>query len=627
MAQEVGTTLGTSVGYTIRFDDKTSPETAIKYVTDGILLREASLSDPLLSRYSVIMIDEAHELNCNTEILMGVVKKIRRKRTDLRIIVCSATIDAEAFLDFFIPKKIREVEEKKNRDKEEASTAPERKRRKRWGKVGDDPMDDSSDRRERKSAPDIQNRGTIISIDGRQHPVDILFSEKPVADYLQATVDTALRIHFESKHDDGDILCFLVTGEEIDMAIKLAEDKLSAEVDTKNPSNNLVFLPLYGTLPYHVQSRVFRPKHPSDKRRRVIFATNIAETSVTVPHVSSVIDCGFVKQPYFDPRTGFDRLIVSPISQASARQRSGRAGRVKPGKCYRLYTEASMAKSMEANTEPEILRTNLSSFIIMLKNIGIHNILSFDLMNVPPIPALSHGLETLFSLGAIDDKTNLTKLGFQMSEFPTEPRLSRILLKSLDEGCSEEVLCIISAMQVRSLFYQPRTPKQQIDYDASMEDIRDNQSDHVTYLNLMQMHQMTPLNDEDCKERFVNRMALKRACEIKSQLRNFLRKYGRIEGMTNGQSEDEISARCRKVLTSGLFANSAKLGNDGRYYSLRGGHMVSISTASVLHKFGMGNEYVLFSETYDGSRGGIEARGVSVIEAQWLRELAPHYFE
>jgi len=286
-----------------------------------------------------------------------------------------------------------------------------------------------------------------------------------------------------------------------------------------------------------------------------------------------------------------------------------------------------MAKSMESNTEPEILRTNLSSFIIMLKALGIHNILSFDLMNVPPIAALSQGLETLYALGAIDEKTNLTKIGHKMSEFPTEPRLSRILLESLSIGCSEELLCVVSAMQVRSLFYQPRTPKQQIDYDSIMTDVRDPQSDHVTYMNLMQMHATTPLNDADCKERFVNRMALKRACEVKAQLRRFLRKYGRIEGMNNGQSEDEVSSNVRRCLVSGLFPNTAKLGNDGRYYSLRGSHMISISSASVLHRFGMGSEYILFSETYDGSRGGIEVRGVSCIEAQWLRDLAPHYFE
>ena len=303
VAQEVGTTLGKTVGYTIRFDDKTSSETAIKYVTDGILLREASLSDPLLSRYSVIMIDEAHELNCNTEILLGVVKKIRRKRKDLRIIVCSATIDAEAFLDFFIPKKVRVGEESIKE-----AIAPQRKRRKRLGRAGDDAGKPSAESDKKDSEVDIQNRGTIISIDGRQHPVDILLSDKPVDDYVQATVDTALRIHFELNYDDGDILCFLTTGEEIDTAIKLAEDKATS-IDERS-SSQIVFLPLYGTLPYYVQSRVFHPKPPSDKRRRVIFATNIAETSVTVPHISSVIDCGFVKLPYFDPRTGFDRLIV-----------------------------------------------------------------------------------------------------------------------------------------------------------------------------------------------------------------------------------------------------------------------------------------------------------------------------
>ena len=238
-------------------------------MTDGILLREASLSDPLLSQYSVIMIDEAHELNCNTEILLGVVKKIRRKRKDLRIIVCSATIDAEAFLDFFIPKKVRVGEESIKE-----AIAPQRKRRKRWGRAGDDAGKTSAETDKKDSEVDIQNRGTIISIDRRQHPVDILLSDKPVDDYVQATVDTALRIHFELNYDDGDILCFLTTGEEIDTAIKLAEDKATS-IDERS-SSQIVFLPLYGTLPYYVQSRVFHPKPPSDKRRRVICATNIA---------------------------------------------------------------------------------------------------------------------------------------------------------------------------------------------------------------------------------------------------------------------------------------------------------------------------------------------------------------
>lgn len=283
---------------------------------------------------------------------------------------------------------------------------------------------------------------------------------------------------------------------------------------------------------------------------------------------------------------------------------------------------------MDVHTEPEILRTNLSSFILMLKALGIHNVLGFDLLNVPPIPSISHGLETLFALGAIDEATNLTEIGLKMSEFPTEPRLSRVLLESLSVGCAEEMLCIVSALQVRSLFFQPRTPKQQIDYEASMDDIRDPLSDHVTYLKLIQLHERTPFNEEECRERFINRIALQKACEVKAQLRRFLRKYGKVTHLSNGENDDTISVKCRKTLTVGMFPYTAKLANDGRYYALKGGHMIKISSSSVLSsRYGLSSEYILFTETYDGSRGGIEVRGVSSIEARWLLELAPHYFE
>jgi len=316
VSQEVGTHLGQAVGYTVRFDDKTGPETCIKYCTDGMLLREASLSDPLLSRYSVIMIDEAHELNYNTEILLGVLKKIRRKRKDLRIIVCSATIDAKSFLDFFIPNNISD--EKVPKDKEHNAKS----RRNRWGRVVNDIEQEPEETGDRDNG--IENRGTIISIDGRQHPVDVLFSEKPVADYVEATVDTVLRLILQDlkNPDSGDILCFLATGEEIDRAVRTGEHRIDSMgiINGGPAASHILFLPLYGTLPYNLQSRVFQPKPASDTRRRVIFATNIAETSVTVPNVSAVVDCGFVKLPYFDQTTGFDRLITAPISHASASQ-------------------------------------------------------------------------------------------------------------------------------------------------------------------------------------------------------------------------------------------------------------------------------------------------------------------
>ena len=285
---------------------------------------------------------------------------------------------------------------------------------------------------------------------------------------------------------------------------------------------------------------------------------------------------------------------------------------------------------MQVNTLPEVLRTNLSSFLLTLKALGIKNILAFDLMTIPSVPALCQGLESLYVLGAIDDQTNLTSLGGIMAEFPTDPQTSKMMLESLELGCSKEVLCVAAVQQVRSLFYQPRTPKQNIDFDAALRDVVDNKSDHVTCVKLMQMNDLTPLNHEDCKELFVNYTALKKAGEVRKQLKSCLRRHGQIEGMGEdggALNEDEMSACVRKCITAGYFANTAKLGNDGRYYSLHGSHMISVSSGSMFQRFGLSSEYILFGETYDGVRGGIEVRFVSAIEGKWLREIAPHYWE
>lgn len=595
VATEVGCPLGQQVGYTVRFDNKSSDRiTRIKYVTDGMLLREATLTDPLLSRYSVIMVDEAHERNLNSDALLGILKKIRRKRKDLRIVVCSATIDAQSFLDYFVPESAQVV----------------RQRKRRWGP------------RPGEEAPvEEAQGGTIISVDGRQHPVDILYLSEPVADYIWSTVETALRIHKEES--GGDILCFLPSGEDIDTAIRLADEYESA--DTTKGKKQVAFLPLYGSLPYQMQAQVFQPKSSSEQHvRRIIFATNIAETSVTVPDVTHIIDCGFAKLPYFDAKTGFDRLIVAPISQASAKQRAGRAGRVQPGKCYRLYTEKYMMEKMEESTPPEILRSNLTGFILTLKALGIHNVLAFDLMDHPSIDALSHGLECLYALGAVDDKTELTSRGNDMSAFPTEPRVSRMLLESLEMGCSWEVLAVASVLQVRSLFFQPRTQRQKLDYDAAMSELADRSGDHVTYASLVAEMDDREMDHEECKEKFINRTALLKVIEVRNQLARSLRKYGRVQAM--GVEGEERSRAIRKCVTSGFFMNVAKLANDGNYYTVRGKHLVMVSTSSMLHSHGDASEYIVFGETHDGRRGGIEIRSCSTIDARWLRELAPHYW-
>jgi ATP-dependent RNA helicase DDX35 len=595
VAEEAGTELGTgTVGYAVRFDDRTSPRTRIKYVTDGVLLREATAQDPLLSSYSVIVVDEAHERNLNSDAVLGLVKKIRRKRRNLRLIVCSATINAQQFLDFFIAK-------------------------------GQQSKDAS-----------VQDRGTIISVDGRQYPVDVLYLAQPAPDYLRSAVETAWRIHRQESRDGsysaGDILCFLPTGEDVDRAIRMAEEQFQEEEDPQSVD----FLPLYGTLPFRMQARVFQVDVGTRRKRgrpvrRIIFATNIAEASVTVPNVGHVIDSGLVKLPYFDATTGLERLIVAPISQASAKQRAGRAGRVHAGKCYRLYTEQYLLDKMEAQTPPEILRTNLTSFILTLKALGVDNVLAFDLMDIPSVEALSHGLECLYALGAIDDRTRLTEAGSDMAAFPTEPRVSRMLLESLAEGCSWEVLAVAGALQVRELFLRkPRAGRQQqqlFDYESAMSEVADPSGDHVTYANLFSAMDDRGMSEQECRERFVHYAALRRGMEVRDQLARFLRRFGRVQA-TGAVGEEQRSVAIRRCVTAGFFFNVAKLGSDGRYYTLRKKVPVAPAASSVYATHArVSSEYIVFGETYDGARGGMELRAVSAIQARWLRELAPHYWE
>jgi len=639
VSQELHDSSGT-VGYSVRFSSTYNPGTTkIRYVTDGWLLRETLLLDPLLKRCSVLIIDEAHERSLNTDLLLGVVKKIRRVRPDLRLVVCSATLDAEAFLDFFVGKKQRDTESKQRSDEKRT-----RKRKSRWGRI-----DDISDATKRvtssSDAIDTELRnGTIISVDGRQHSVDIMYIKEPVSDYIQSTIEIALQIH-DSEIGDGDILCFLPTGEDIDRAVEMA--------DNMQIRGSAVFLPLYSSLSQQVQSQIFLQRSDDElknKTRRIIFATNIAETSVTVPRIAHVIDCGFAKMPFFDPYSGFDRLIVCPINRASAQQRAGRAGRVRSGKCYRLYSEKDF-QNMEVNTAPEIQRCQLSTLIMTIKALGVHNVLSFDLLSMPSSEALSHGLESLSALGAIDDKAELTELGKEMIYFPTDPRVSRMLLASLDmesrEGTSPtvsklivgDILTVAAALQVKNLFFQPRSERQWRAYDDAISDILDRSGDHLTMVHLFDLcdHSKKILSEDECRERFVNRVALKRALDVRSQLARFLsRRFGggsnwfgskrqELVG-SNGLDTQERSDAIRKCVCAGYFMNAAKLGNDGCYYTLRGGYAVSISSASVLHRYGESSDYVVFGETFDGSSGGVDVMPCSSISGLWLQQLAPHYW-
>jgi pre-mRNA-splicing factor ATP-dependent RNA helicase DHX15/PRP43 len=367
--------LGKQVGYSIRFEDMTDQGTTVlKYMTDGLLLREAT-KDPDLSRYSTIILDEAHERTVATDILMGLLKRLVKRRKDLKLIVMSATLDALKFQNYFT----------------------------------------------------IDEPAPLLKLVGRTHPVEIFYTQDPEPDYVEAAIRSVLMIH--RVEDPGDILVFLTGQEEIEDAcrkIKIeADDMVASDPDTVAP---LSCIPLYSSLPPQQQQRIFDPAPPprvpgGPPGRKVIVSTNVAETSLTIDGIVYVVDPGFSKQTLYNPRIRVESLLVTPISKASAQQRAGRAGRTRPGKCFRLFTKKDFIKELEEQTHPEILRCNLGSTVLDLVKAGVKDLVRFDFVDAPAPETLMRALEALNFLAAIDDDGNLTSLGSKMSEFPLDPQV------------------------------------------------------------------------------------------------------------------------------------------------------------------------------------------------------------
>ncbi|KAL7211686.1 hypothetical protein ACSBR2_014524 [Camellia fascicularis] len=462
VAEEMGVKLGEEVGYTIRFEDLTNRDlTRIKFLTDGVLLREM-MEDPLLTKYSVIMVDEAHERSISTDILLGLLKKIQRCRPELRLIISSATIEAKSMAAFFHNSK------------------------KRRGLEGEE--------RGPKTEP------AILSVEGRGFNVQVFYAEEPVPDYIQAIVSTVMSIH--DQEPMGDILVFLTGQDDIDAAVQLLTEEAQ---NNGKPSSGLVVLPLYSGLSRADQDLVFSPT-PRGKRK-VVISTNIAETSLTLEGVVYVVDSGFSKQRFYNPISDIENLVVAPISKASARQRAGRAGRVRPGKCYRLYTEEHFVKEMSAEGIPEMQRSNLVSCVIQLKALGIDNILGFDWPASPSPEAMIRALEVLYSLGVLDDDAKLTSpTGFQIAEIPLDPMISKMILASNQLGCSEEIITIAAVLSIQSIWISARGQQKQLD-EAKLR-FAAAEGDHVTFLNVYKGFLQSGKSSKWCNKNFVNYHAM-----------------------------------------------------------------------------------------------------------------------
>ncbi|KAK2066777.1 hypothetical protein P8C59_000565 [Phyllachora maydis] len=553
VSEEVGCQLGHEVGYTIRFEDQTGPETRIKYMTDGMLQREILL-DPLLKRYTVIMLDEAHERTIATDVLFGLLKKTVKKRPDVRIIVTSATLNAERFSEYFF------------------------------------------------DAP-------IFTIPGRTFPVEILYSREPESDYLDAALTTVMQIHLSEPM--GDILVFLTGQEEIDTSCEILFERMKA-LGPKVPE--LIILPVYSALPSEQQTRIFDPAPPGS--RKVVIATNIAETSITIDGIYYVVDPGFVKQNAYDPKLGMDSLVVTPISQAQANQRAGRAGRTGPGKCFRLYTEAAFQTEMLANTIPEIQRQNLSNTILMLKAMGINDLLHFDFMDPPPVNTMLSALEELYALGALDTEGLLTRLGRKLADFPMEPALAKVLVASVDKGCSDEMLSIVAMITQLNIFYRPKEKQAQADQKKAK--FHDPSGDHLTLLNVYNAWKRSGYAAAWCFDNFIQARSIRRAKDVREQLVRIMERH-RHAVRSCGRDTDAV----RRALCAGFFRNAARKDPTEGYKTLVEGTPVAMHPSSAL--FGKPAEWVVYHTLVMTAKEYMHY--ATAIDPRWLVEAAPTFFQ
>ena len=553
VAEEVGCRLGEEVGYAIRFEDCTSPSTVIKYMTDGMLLREALLDD-MLSSYSVIILDEAHERTIHTDVLFGLLKGILRRRKDLKVIVTSATLDADKFSAYFF------------------------------------------------SCP-------IFTIPGRTFPVEIMYTKEPESDYVDAALITVMQIHLTEP--EGDILLFLTGQDEIDTAAQVLYERTKA-LGPAVPE--LIILPVYSALPSEMQSRIFEPAPPGS--RKVVIATNIAEASLTIDGIYYVVDPGFSKQKVYNPKIGMDSLVVSPISQASARQRSGRAGRTGPGKCYRLYTENAFNDEMLPSAVPEIQRSNLSMTVLTMKAMGINDLLNFDFMDPPPPQTLVTALEQLYNLGALDEEGLLTKLGRKMAEFPLDPPVSKMLIASVDLGCSEEVVTIIGMLSAQNIFHRPRDKQSAADQRKSR--FAQPEGDHLTMLAVYDAWKAASFSVPWCYENFIQARSMRRAQDVRKQLITIMDRY-KLDLVSAGSNWKKI----QMAVTSGFFFHAARKDPQEGYKTLVEQQAVSIHPGSSL--FQQQPDWIIYHELVMTTKEYM--RECTTIDPKWLVELAPRFFK
>lgn len=594
VSEEYGTKLGDKVGYSVRFDNVSHKNTKLKYLTDGMLLREMMMNSDL-SQYSTIVIDEAHERTVLTDMLMGFLKELLIKRkddSDFKVIIMSATLDAEKFSKFFFDCE-------------------------------------------------------ILYVEGKMYPVQRLYLDKTADDIIDTTIKSIVQIN--QSEEEGDILTFLPGQEEIDKACSTLE-KFAPLLPKEAPM--LVPLPIYAALPPSQQLKVFEPVKKN--QRKVILATNIAETSITVPGVRYVVDTGLRKVKVWRHQLGLSTLLTVPISQASATQRAGRAGRERSGKAFRLYTESDYFK-LPKQTEPEIIRTDIAQSILMLKKLQVDDIVNWPWIEHPGQESLFAALNQLYSLKALNDSGRITTLGEQMAVLPVSPQLSTVLINAFKFNCLTAVIDIISCLNVQNLILNPPSERR----DEVNEKRRQICSLGNKYGDLLMFKEILDyfmeINSAGerkrwCKEMFFNFRGFKNVLQIKSQISQYMKSlFGNsiLADEENGDNDDnlfndysdndeedqaiiqykrnnkplDIEAILKSFL-QGYIMNTALGYPDRSYRTVFSGHLISIHPSSLL--FSRKCDAIMYTEFVYTTKG--YARNVSLIDPEWLKDIAPHIF-
>lgn len=558
IAQQLGSLLGSDVGYKIRFADQTGDRTFIKLMTDGILLAETQ-SDRFLENYDLIIVDEAHERSLNIDFLLGCLKRILTKRKNLRLIITSATIDTQRFADHFTI----------------------------------DP-----------NAP-----VPVVDVEGRTYPVDIRYAppEESVGesknDLDEHTVATCREL---ASIDDGDMLVFLPTESDI----RTLSKKLRA---ARLPGRQTDILPLYARLSTDQQNQIFQP----GKNRRIVLATNVAESSITVPRIRYVVDTGTARISHYAPRSKVQRLPIQAVSQASANQRSGRCGRIGPGICVRLYSEEDF-ESRPKFTTPEIRRTNLASVILQTLSMKLGKIDEFPFIDPPRPEAIRDGFKTLFELGAVDDHRRLTDMGRKLSRLPVDPRIGRMIFAADDENCLNEILIIASALEIQDPRVRPAERAKAA--DAQHEKFANEKSDFLTLLNIWDFfHQLKEDLSRSklklaCQQNFLSYTLLRQWQDIHRQLRAMVIEQ-RMKTRTRKDDYDAI----HRSLLAGLLSGVALIG-DRHEYTGAGNVRFNLWPGSGV--FDAKPKWIVAAEVVETSRR--YGRTIGKISPEWIESLAKH---